>query len=504
MTDATFAPSAYQQRFFDWVETGRGSAVLVAVAGSGKTTSVIEAQRRIPEGKAVLLLAFNAIIAAELNERLATLRKDTGRAFAGWRASTFHSLGLGAVRKFLSNIQLGKPDGGKMRNLLREFLDEADLDAYGDFVSDLVSKAKGEGIGALTPDLPGAWFELIRHHDLTLTVENSTEERAVEIARQALNRSEMASRRGIIDFDDMLYLPIKWKLRLFQQDWVFVDEAQDTNPVRRALAKLALRPGGRLVAVGDPKQAIYGFTGASHDAIDLIKREFNAVELPLTVSYRCARKVVQAAQEIVPYLEAAPNAIEGTVDRGMPLPEALKHLGSHDAILCRQTAPLIKCAYELIAKGVGCHVLGREIGAGLVNLVKKMRAKGLPQLEEKLIAFREREVARFTARGEEGKAEGVADRVECVFTVIGHLAEPDRSIPKLIERISTMFSDANGVLVLSTVHKAKGREWERVAILRPDLMPSKWARQDWQMEQEKNLIYVAITRTKRHLMFLAV
>ena len=172
-----FVPSVHQTRFFSWVRDGRGSAVLVAVAGSGKTTSVMRAQKEIPEGKSVRLLAFNAIIAAELNERLADLRKETGRPFQGWTASTFHSLGLSAVRKFLNNIQIGKPDVKKVANLCREFMSEADLDAYGDYVADLVSKAKGEGVGALTPDLPQAWFDLIRHHDLTLPVEGATEAR---------------------------------------------------------------------------------------------------------------------------------------------------------------------------------------------------------------------------------------------------------------------------------------------------------------------------------------
>jgi len=84
-------------------------------------------------------------------------------------------------------------------------------------------------------------------------------------ARSLIQASNESAKLGMLDFDDQLYLPLLWKLRLFQNDFVFIDEAQDTNPVRRALAKLALRPGGRLIAVGDPRQAIYGFTGASHE-----------------------------------------------------------------------------------------------------------------------------------------------------------------------------------------------------------------------------------------------
>jgi ATP-dependent DNA helicase UvrD/PcrA len=498
----SFAASKYQQRFFDWVETGRGSAILKAVAGSGKTTSVIKALPLIPETKHVKLLAFNSIIAKELNARLDVLREETRRPFQNFSASTFHSLGYGAVRKFLSNLTI-RMDGGKLRTLLPAVCScDEEAEVYGDFVCQLVSLAKGQGVGALAPDLAAAWWELIRHHDLFLSTETATEERAVELARLLLARSEAEARKGWIDFDDQLYLVVKWKLRLWQQDWVCVDEAQDTNPVRRALVRLALRPNGRAVFVGDPKQAIYGFAGASHDAMDVLKREFNAVELPLTVCYRCGTAIVERAKPLVPYLEAAPGAAAGEVRENVALADALKELGPGDAVLCRQTAPLVKLAYALIARGVGCAVLGKEIGAGLANLVKKQKARGLDNLIEKLDRYRDREVARFTARGEESKAEAVSDRVECVLVVAGALAETERTVPKLLEKIEGMFSDTAGVLTLSTVHKAKGREWQRVAILRPDLMPSRWARSEHALEQERNLEYVAITRARRLLLVL--
>jgi superfamily I DNA/RNA helicase len=63
-------------------------------------------------------------------------------------------------------------------------------------------------------------------------------------------------------------------------------------------------------------------------------------------------------------------------------------------------------------------------------------------------------------------------------------------------KIDNLFADGNGKLLLSTIHKAKGREWDNVAILAPELSPSRWARQDWQVEQELNLIYVRDTRVR--------
>ena len=466
-------PSAYQQRIFDWIATGRGSAIVKAVAGSGKTTTSVQGLRYIP-----------------------------GIDLSNVRASTFHSVGFGAVCKHLGKKPMDvATDGGKMKRLIRDNLGDLEYETYGDYVTKLVGLAKGQGVGALVPDTETIWYEMIQHHDLFLDTEDATEARAVELARKFLARSNEVSNNGIIDFDDQLYLPLLWKLRLWQNDWVIVDEAQDTNPVRRALARLALRPGGRLMAVGDHRQAIYGFTGASHDALDLIQREFNCVELPLTLSYRCPVSVGVRARTLVPYFETAPGAIAGTVAE-VTFDEAVKRLDAHDAILCRNTAPLIDAAFTLIARGIGCVVLGKDIGNGLINLIKKRKANRIDALVQKLETYREREVAKFTGRGEEQKAEAVADRVACIMTVIDHLADDARTIPKLITRLETMFADTNGVLTLSTQHKAKGREWKRVAILRPDLNPSKWARQDWQALQETNLMYVAWTRTTDELLFL--
>ena len=502
-----FTPSKYQNDFFTWVDKGHGSCVLVAVAGSGKTTSVIKSLRYVRQGKSALLLAFNSVIAKELQDRISTEGLDP-RFFEG---KTFHSLGFVAVRKYLQskNVNVSKPDDKKCRNLVKLLLgassgnenEPSDYDRYADFAVKLVGLAKGQGLGCLTPSTYTAWADLVSHHDLELDHDDSTEERGIEIARDLLNSSNDAARAGSIDFDDMLYCVVLWKLKIWQRDWVFIDEAQDTNPVRRAIAKLALRPGGRLVAVGDPRQAIYGFTGASHDAIDLIKREFNAEEMPLTVSYRCSKSIVELAQTVVPHIEAFEHAPDGKVET-TGLDAALPFLGAHDAVLCRQTAPLINLAYTLIGRGIGCRVLGRDIGASLVSLVKRAKARGLDSLLTKLDAYAERETAKFTAKGEEHKADALNDRVESIRTVANSLPENERSVPSLIKAIENLFSDTNGCLTLSTIHKSKGKEWETVAILEPELMPSKWARQDWQYQQELNLQYVAYTRAKSHLIFI--
>jgi DNA helicase-2/ATP-dependent DNA helicase PcrA len=171
--------------------------------------------------------------------------------------------------------------------------------------------------------------------------------------------------------------------------------------------------------------------------------------------------------------------------------------------LCRNTAPLIDLAYHCIGKGIGCEILGRDIGKGLQVLIDKMKAASIEELEQRLSQYQLRETAKFRAKDQESRADALNDRVNCIFKVIDHLPEPERTLPGLSGALQSLFGDGEGVrLTLSTVHKAKGREWPRVGILQPELMPSRWAKQDWQKTQETNLMYVAWTRATQELIFL--
>lgn len=504
--------SDYQAAIFEHFEHGHGSRIICAVAGSGKTSSVKNALRYLDERLFVQMFAFNVDAARQLKDAIAELEATGDKSYRRVNAGTFHSVGLRAVLKYLSLPETDiNIEDSKVRKLFKNLLNYDNSEEgkvlyniYSQFVLQLVGHAKGQGIGCLRPDIDGNWWHIIHHHGMSLDSEEGKPEVAIGYARAILETSNIAAKKGWLDYNDMLYLPILWRLKLWQNDVVICDEAQDTSPVRRAILHLSLRNAGRLYAVGDKKQSIYGFCGADNDAMDLIQQEFNCREMPLTVSYRCARKIVERAQTWVPYIEASDFAEEGIVDDDVPLHLALSSLTHRDAILCRQTAPLVEVAYKLISVGRACRIAGKEIGEGLINLVEQQNAKGIVRLKDKLTKWRDREVASFTAKGEETRAEAVADRVACIMVIIDALPETERTIPALIRKIESLFSDGDDrreVLTLSTIHKAKGREWDCVAILRPELSPSRAARREWQMEQEENLQYVAATRAKTHLIY---
>jgi DNA helicase-2/ATP-dependent DNA helicase PcrA len=174
------------------------------------------------------------------------------------------------------------------------------------------------------------------------------------------------------------------------------------------------------------------------------------------------------------------------------------------AILCRNTAPLVAFAYGLLKQDIPCTILGRDIGAQLAAVVKKQRATSLEDLREKLGVWSAREAARAEAEGR--SPERIADQYSCLMFFIRSLDEDSRSIASLLAKIDLMFTDtatARDRVVLSTVHKAKGLEYHTVFILdRSKYMPSRYAKLPWQQEQEKNLIYVAITRAQHTLYYI--
>lgn len=489
MKENSFKPSVYQTAIFDFVENQIGSGVVQAVAGSGKTTTIVKALELIPSYYSILFLAFNKAIAEELKTRVPEYVQ----------ARTFHSVCFAAWSSCVGGkIQV---DANKSLKILRNLVGEADCALYGQFVSKLVGLAKNAGLGLIVPNIDASWYELIAHFDLSLESEDANEQTAVKIAQELLKVSIEQGNR-IVDFDDMIYLPLINNVHLQQNDVVFVDEAQDINQVQLAILKRLVKPGGRLIAVGDSCQAIYGFRGADSEAIKRITDAFSCTELPLTVSYRCPQEVVKFAQAYVPHIQAHENAPVGsvqTLDRYSPA-----DFSARSAVICRNVAPLVSFAYSLLRRRVPCKVLGREIGAALSSLVKKQKAKNIETLIERLEIWKEREVARHVARGANAQAEAVNDKFDCLSFFIDELPENDRSIARLLKNIDELFSDKNvGSVTLCTAHKSKGLEWDVVNILDfRKYMPSKWARQAWQQQQEKNLIYVACTRAKQTLRFI--
>lgn len=429
-----FVPSAQQQAFFTWIANGTGSAIMIAVAGAGKTTTLIEGMA-LMQGE-VAYMAYNKKIATETAGKL----QARGMKFPQFQATTVHAIGMSAMVYWAKpKDRKGYVGDNKVRNIIdaiardevgpRGDTRDSAIARFNGFVPKLVSLAKQAAIGFLRPASEvQAWADLVDHFGLEDDLDGSCAvERGIAYAQEVLRRS-VAMDREVIDFDDMVYGPLVHNLRMFPKDWVLIDEAQDTNAARRCLAFKMLKPRtGRLVAVGDPCQAIYGFTGADSDSMGIIKRELGAVELPLTVTYRCPKAVVAHAQQWVSHIQAHETAPEGTVsemlDTDLVAAAKAGKLSPEDVVLCRNNAPLVSLAFQLIRMGVPCQMEGRDIGKGLVKLCQKWRIKDLEPFERKLGSYLDDQRQKMLAKGKELVAAQLEDKVETIRVMIDKCRE---------------------------------------------------------------------------------
>jgi DNA helicase II / ATP-dependent DNA helicase PcrA len=507
---AKLAYSVQQSAVIDWTIRGWGSALVRARAGTGKTFLLMAC---LPHMRGTIgIAAFNNKIAKEI------AHKVTEKGLSA-EVKTFHAFGFSAWRKVARNVKIegkGSKNAGYMK--FDRVMQEVQLpEEFKEFARKAVSYAKQAGIGIFNQIGENqAWNTIVNHYDLGDCFQGEDERDyagfirdGIEWAKRCLEVSNSLSME-VIDFDDMLYMPLLRNVRFWQYDWLLVDEAQDTNPVRREMARRLLKRGGRAIFVGDDRQAIYGFTGADNNSLDIIKETFKTKEFPLTVTYRCAKSVVSQAKVLVPDYEAAEHNPMGAVEVIAESKFDASILLPTDAIICRNTAPLVKTAFKLIRAGIACHVEGREIGAGLLALAGKWKSvKNLNKLAERLTEYQARETAKLQKQDRESAIAVLEDKVETLQALIQFVGI-DKTKEDLKAHIEEMFADTlegqkpNRVTLL-TAHRSKGLEYPRVFLWGVNkYMPSPYAKQAWQQQQEENLEYVAITRAMETLIYVEV
>jgi superfamily I DNA/RNA helicase len=505
--------SPQQAAVENWIINDDGSLELVARAGCGKTFTLIHVAVRtiIARGLGqVAIMAYNRSIADELKVKLTELGIDWKQA----EANTVHAFGLRAWKKVAPKIadRNYKPNTNKVRDIINaqcEVPDEKTVwTECAAAIARLVTHAKQRAVGHLCAiDDQSVWYDILSHFSIEEDITENYTEAEVVAAAIKVYRISLDLCREDIDFDDMILAPLYFKCRFWQLDWILIDESQDTNPARRALALAMLKPRtGRVIFVGDDRQAIYGFTGADADSMDQLRHALKAKTLPLNVTYRCPKAVVALAQTMVPDFTAHESAPEGKLSTIQYDVLDQQNLSYEDAILCRNTAPLVTTAYTLLGKGIACKVAGKDIGAGLIKLARKWKVTGLNALEGKLKDYVARETAKLMSKDKQGAIQNLEDQVDCLFVLINRCKSLNRhNVADLIREIESLFGDekemaTKRVLTLMTAHRSKGLEWKRVFILgRAKFMPSSYAKKDWEKQQEANIEYVAVTRAKEEL-----
>lgn len=494
-----FVPSKYQQGIFDFIQHGNGNAVINALAGSGKTSTIVNAVKLIPSTCNALFIAFNKEIVKELEKKLAGVKNV--------QVKTLHSLGLLMIRRNLgTNIEI---DEYKYRTFIKKNikqLSSADFDKmttklmqqYTDNVIQLCDLGR-YNLAQCEKDL----LQVSARHDIPII----DDECNAVLNVMKWGRENTTS----IDFTDMVWLPYELTLNPIglQYDYIFIDECQDLNAAQQELFLRCFRRGTRFIAVGDKKQAIYSFAGADAESFAKLQNLPNTTTLPLPISYRCPKKVVNLANQFVDTMECREGAPDGEIVHNV----SIKDIHDGDMVLCRTKMPLIKLYMRYLRMGVKSYVRGQDIGLNLLRMVDKteqivlnvsLQKDGVfARLYDDLFEERNRLMIK---RGMDLEDATLSNQIMNKYDSIKALeilAEGLTSARDLHDRIENVFAESADGVCLSTIHKAKGLEANNVYILCKTLMPSRLATQDWEKEQEQNLMYVAYTRAKYKLGFVS-
>lgn len=502
----TLVASQFQKDIYHWVEFGSGNAIIKAVAGSGKTTVLKHSCKIIFDkfGVQPLAIAFNKHIKDELSLKIGEYAQ----------IQTFNSLGHRLVGNSLGRGYL-KVDDDKYRNICKKVVIDRngnnDWETNERFVQELL-QLTNFCMKTLTgtksrEDLE----EMISNYNLDIDSLNIIGNWLGLVIKEGDN----LAREGVISFSDQLFLPHLWKLQPTQKySWVLGDEMQDTSTAALELFLKFTDSNTRILAVADPKQAIMGFAGANSDAVDRLQSRTNAISLPLSICYRCPKSHIALAQKLVPEIQHSPTASEGEVleiqmkckpKGGYTYEELIPLIRGGELIICRKTAPLVSLCIKLITHRIPAKVRGRDIGASLGKLIddiSKTNGFKFDEFPKYADILYEARKAKFLVKQEYGKIESLLDRVQGLLACYEGFDNID-DVKSFKKAVSDLFSDTQSNVVLSTIHKAKGLEGDRIVFLHPEFCPMRWEGQNKEMfQQEKNLEYVALTRSK-HLLIMA-
>jgi len=497
-----FIPSKYQEAIFKYIGGASGHLVVSAAAGSGKSSTLIKSLEFIPSDKKILLSAFNRDIVSDLKKKT--------KGIENVDVMTLHGLGLSMLRRnYPTNSFIPEPFKyeAHIKNNIKLYtsINTYSLGSKNYFrYLDNIKKYVDFGRFYLCQTPKSLDFIESRYG-----IETLADEKDVAIKVMDWGKTELDS----VDYTDMIWLPNVLYLKPIGllYDFIMIDECQDLNKAERELILKCFKMGTRLVAVGDENQSIYSFSGADPESFNVLKSLPNTECLPLSISYRCPKNVVEFAQKLVPSIEYnKDNKTLGEIKYDV----SLSDVEDGDMILCRNNAPLVQIYTEFLKLGKKAFIRGKDIGANLKTLVKSIkqekvnadcREDGLfVRLYDDLFVTRNNIMQRSSVDAKAAMTSPIIESKLDMIKTLEILSEGVNTTDELVAKIDEIFpkKDKKEGIALSTVHKAKGLEAENVYIACNSLMPSASAKKDWEIRQEHNLIYVAYTRAKNILGFI--
>lgn len=518
-----FTPSKFQKEIFKFISKDNKNGLISAVAGSGKTTTLIKALEIIPENNSVLFLAFNKNICDELKNRVPknkSIEVKTVHSF-GYSILTYkinpeinnnkyrllYQDIITCIKNKEYSILTTKYNFDKVNigyfNEIRKLIDDKNLfdTIFKNDILKLSNLGRLHCIDFNTFSVGVSELKFLSDVHSIITEDNECEV-AFYLSKMGMNYIDT------IDYTDMIFLPNVLKLDVPKYDFVFIDECQDLNTCQRLLMQQAIKPEtGRFIAVGDPKQAIYAFAGADAESYNKLREIPNTIELPLSETYRCSPEIVDMVKSINSDILPHPKNKKGKIIYDFPHSD----VEDGDMVLCRNTFPLVSFCIHLLSKGKKSYIIGSDIGLSLINMIKKCERKreefNMENVFARLHQEKEKLIEKVMVNNSMSRQEAIEQNNVILFNekidIIEGLSDEIDDPKIIIKKIENIFSDDEKQgISLSTIHKAKGLECDRVFILHPELLPARSAKLSWEIEQENNLRYVAYTRAKTTLGFI--
>lgn len=500
-------PTEEQREIIDAVAQGGQSLMISAYAGTAKSTTLEMAAPGVKTP--ALALAFNRKIATELQDRLPP----------NFKARTLNSIGhLAWIRA--NNLTSVNLDDRKLGKVVSAVAKDQKIQLATYQWEEIRNGVKAAMLAGLSPkDIGKPLIEDTRENWLDLLEPSDSDDFdfLYNLAWESLKASIDLAKAGQMSFDDQIYCPTILGGAWEKYPRVFVDEAQDLSVLNHVM--LDLCSIGPIAAVGDKRQAIYLFRGADSSSMDTMRRlRPTWGDLNLTLTFRCPRVIVSRQQGHAPGYRAAPANIDGRFlsfegrENGWSwadlqgLMETTTMPGREIAMLCRNNAPLVSMAFKLIKQGIGCIMLGRDIGRGLIQLTNKLAKDDntpINNFVEVMNKWLDKECVVAITADKPDRVAKLNDQVDCLrATIEGSNPKTAGELRSVLQRV---FSRDNGQVILSSIHRAKGLEWPLVVHLDPWRIPSKQALFEdangnpGPLNQEYNLKYVAETRTKHTL-----
>ena len=304
-------------------------------------------------------------------------------------------------------------------------------------------------------------------------------EMQMSIVTDVARASAMAALKGRIDFDDQILISTLYSRAGFDYyPVVLIDEAQDLSRLNHRMLQKIAKGGARVIAVGDPFQAIYAFRGADSESMNVLRDMFDMDTYKLTVNFRSDQDIIKNAHWRAPDMKWRDDAQEGEV--------LAFRTWSHDvvpdgaAVICRNNAPLFSMALNFLAAGRRAVIAEREMVNKLMGILEKLGPYHMPQ-EKVLLAIEEwAEKARSRHK--------VKDQIEDEVACLNVLARRGDTLHDILQFIRSIMEQKDGIHLM-TIHKSKGMEWDTVFLLDADLIRLGEG-------QEDNLLYVAQTRAR--------